>query len=508
MAQTNSGGSMTSDGEGGFAHLDLSGKLIIKAQLGPDIRRMPIHNEEITYDELLLMMQRVFKGKLEASDEVTIKYKDEDGDLVTIADNNDLTFAIQCSRILKITLFVNQQPLPLEPSEVSNIRKELQFIRDRSNHVLDRLELKYSVATSNGSSKDTSLINSSTRGAPSENGDSDTVKSSPISIKKTETPREFDPLLSREHESNQRAPSRESSVSLGSNTTSSRVLNNSLSNLNMSTDQQPATIPAAVQQFQPPVSYQPQPHQQQRPSLSGPVQNPINKFPVQGQVYPGAGGPVPQQEQPKLTQFPGQGGPQSFQPSQAGNYGPPSSQYGPPQTSYGPPSTAVNSAYAPPTSGYGPPPQGPPTSMSHQGPPSGPPSLTQGPPSGLQQSGPPSGLHQSGPPTSANQGFQNGPPAMSYPGQGYGAPPTGQYGPPSSNAGPPPSGAPGQYGPPSVNPGPPSGNQGQYGPPPVTAGPPPTSAAYGAGPGNPFASRPAGVATKPGNYRYPAAPFQ
>ena len=189
---------MTSDGEGGFAHLDLSGKLIIKAQLGPDIRRMPIHNEEITYDELLVMMQRVFKGKLEASDEVTIKYKDEDGDLVTIADNNDLTFAIQCSRILKITLFVNQQPLPLEPSEVSNIRKELQFIRDRSNIMLDRLELKYSVATSNGS-RDTSIVNS-TRGAPSENGDSDTIKSSPISVKKTETPREFDPLLERKEE--------------------------------------------------------------------------------------------------------------------------------------------------------------------------------------------------------------------------------------------------------------------------------------------------------------------
>lgn len=57
--------------------LDLSGKLIIKAQLGDDIRRIPIHNEDITYDELLLMMQRVFRGQLQSSDEVTIKYKDE-----------------------------------------------------------------------------------------------------------------------------------------------------------------------------------------------------------------------------------------------------------------------------------------------------------------------------------------------------------------------------------------------------------------------------------------------
>ncbi|KAJ8971649.1 hypothetical protein NQ314_000601 [Rhamnusium bicolor] len=57
--------------------LDLSGKLIIKVQLGDDIRRIPIHNESITYDELVLMMQRVFRGKLAANDDITIKYKDE-----------------------------------------------------------------------------------------------------------------------------------------------------------------------------------------------------------------------------------------------------------------------------------------------------------------------------------------------------------------------------------------------------------------------------------------------
>lgn len=57
--------------------LDLTGKLIIKVQLGDDIRRIPIHNEAITYDELVLMMQRVFRGKLSSTDDITIKYKDE-----------------------------------------------------------------------------------------------------------------------------------------------------------------------------------------------------------------------------------------------------------------------------------------------------------------------------------------------------------------------------------------------------------------------------------------------
>ncbi|XP_051998717.1 protein TFG-like isoform X2 [Xyrauchen texanus] len=120
--------------------LDLSGKLIIKAQLGDDIRQIPIHNEDITYDELLLMMQRVFRGQLQSSDEVTIKYKDEDDDHITIFDSSDLSFAIQCSRILKLTLFVNGQPRPLESSQVKHLRRELIHLRNKVNSLLDSLE--------------------------------------------------------------------------------------------------------------------------------------------------------------------------------------------------------------------------------------------------------------------------------------------------------------------------------------------------------------------------------
>uniref|UniRef100_A0A3P8UZJ3 Trafficking from ER to golgi regulator n=1 Tax=Cynoglossus semilaevis TaxID=244447 RepID=A0A3P8UZJ3_CYNSE len=92
--------------------LDLSGKLIIKAQLGDDIRRIPIHNEDITYDELVLMMQRVFRGKFQSNDEVTIKYKDE----------------------------VNGQPRPLESSQVKYLRRELIELRNKVNNLLDSLE--------------------------------------------------------------------------------------------------------------------------------------------------------------------------------------------------------------------------------------------------------------------------------------------------------------------------------------------------------------------------------
>ena len=44
--------------------MDLTGKLIIKASLGDDIRRIPIHNEDMTYDDLILMMQRVFRYRV------------------------------------------------------------------------------------------------------------------------------------------------------------------------------------------------------------------------------------------------------------------------------------------------------------------------------------------------------------------------------------------------------------------------------------------------------------
>jgi protein TFG len=56
---------------------DQAGRLVIKAQLGDDIRCIPILNEDITYDELVLMMQRVFRGKLSTGDDVVLKYKDE-----------------------------------------------------------------------------------------------------------------------------------------------------------------------------------------------------------------------------------------------------------------------------------------------------------------------------------------------------------------------------------------------------------------------------------------------
>ncbi|KAL5457597.1 hypothetical protein EMCRGX_G034872 [Ephydatia muelleri] len=126
-----------------YLPMDLTGKLIIKARLGDDIRKVPIHNEDITFDELLLMLQRVFRGRLKDTDEVTLKYSDEDGDLVTIGDSTDLNLAKQFSRLLKITVFVHgKEPLPiLDASEVKEVKKELATIRDKVTTLLDALDI-------------------------------------------------------------------------------------------------------------------------------------------------------------------------------------------------------------------------------------------------------------------------------------------------------------------------------------------------------------------------------
>eukprot|EP00117_Sycon_ciliatum_P044254 scpid98801/ scgid31956/ Protein TFG; TRK-fused gene protein len=125
-----------------FPSMDLSGKLIIKIRIegDDDVRRIPIHNEDITYDELLLMMQRVFVGKVTSSDDVVVKYRDDDGDFITMADNSDLTIAKQCSRILHLKIYIRGKMFPHISGcscDVNDVRQQLIKIRDHVNYLLD-----------------------------------------------------------------------------------------------------------------------------------------------------------------------------------------------------------------------------------------------------------------------------------------------------------------------------------------------------------------------------------
>jgi len=128
----------------GLSKMDTSpaGQLIIKANVGDDIRRIPIHNDDLTYDELILMMQRVFKGVLSNDEELVLKYKDEDGDLVSLVDTNDLSSAIQNSRVLRLTI-LQQGDMTKQNSVINkDVVKELREIRDKVNSLLDSITIE------------------------------------------------------------------------------------------------------------------------------------------------------------------------------------------------------------------------------------------------------------------------------------------------------------------------------------------------------------------------------
>jgi hypothetical protein len=67
--------------------------LVLKTELNGDLRRIPLHNDFLTFDELHLMLCRVYSCDIDEEDK--LKYMDEDGDWVTIQDSSDLQFAIQ-----------------------------------------------------------------------------------------------------------------------------------------------------------------------------------------------------------------------------------------------------------------------------------------------------------------------------------------------------------------------------------------------------------------------------
>lgn len=376
MAVNSYGGGGTE--EGGYAQLDLSGKLIIKAQLGDDIRRIPIHNEDITYDELVLMMQRVFRGKLDANDEVLIKYRDEDGDLISIFDSSDLSFAIQCSRILKLTIFVNGHPEPLQSDEVKHIRTELQKIRNQVNQLIDQLEPRQSLPGSRAET-DKGAANIQANNTPN-----------------AAAPKEFDPLSSKEGGEGRNKVA----TSFGIQEDGRGGSPDSISSLGSSASQKQ---PPQMQQGVPPPTsmYQTQPHQVYVTSQNNPGV-PSHHY------FPSSGGPGPHQQQQQQPQSPASSVGSGFAPPPPSGYG--SSQPGPGFGSYQQNPQMQQTQYVQPQ-----PSQGQQQQMPQQvrgspfaGPPTGGPSQGQ---AGAQS-------YQGGPPTS--QAFQG---QMQYP-AGYSPGPT------------------------------------------------------------------------------------
>ncbi|KAI9272321.1 hypothetical protein EDC94DRAFT_256932 [Helicostylum pulchrum] len=77
----------------------------IKCRFGDEIHCVSI-KQTPTYDDLRLMMCRVFKSNITNPENIVLKYMDNEGDLISLVDDNGIIHAISISNLLKITVYV------------------------------------------------------------------------------------------------------------------------------------------------------------------------------------------------------------------------------------------------------------------------------------------------------------------------------------------------------------------------------------------------------------------
>jgi hypothetical protein len=167
--------------------------------------------------ELVLMMERIFAGKISNSDELTIKYLDDDGDKITLLNDSDLTVALHFHKILRLFVLVNgneqinnnsTENLNKEGSliDAKTFRNELQQIRNSVQTILDRLQLSTNQGTTQNQEKELTT----------------TTTTVPTSAAVSSTAREFDPY--KHLHQNQRSTTPDSIRSKSS--TSNKLANN------------------------------------------------------------------------------------------------------------------------------------------------------------------------------------------------------------------------------------------------------------------------------------------
>jgi len=407
--------------ENSMNNLDMTGKLIIKVGLGDDIRRIPIHNDDLTYDELVLMMQRVFRGVLDPEEELLLKYKDEDGDLITIVDNSDLSFAIQYCRVLRLTIICGDANNKNQGESVKltkDVTKELREIRDRVNKILDSIS---------DTSKDDSA---SPKSEENQLEESEDVSSQAVQMNHLEN-REFDPL--GQQQAQQEIKSEPSDVNPANVSQPEATINQAPNNMYQTPDMSSFTPTVSTQNagYAAPNSYNLPPSGYSAPTTSSAPQPTSNLYsapaappsvaPPSG--YPSASAPATgtQNAPPTTASYPPVTG-GAHQAPTANNFMPPQSggYPVPPSVSHPSSSPAVNYPKAnyptqpppganfprPATPSNAPPASYPYQSQQPQFPAYQPPTFPPGPPSGYPaQAGNP--YSRAGPPSSQQQGYQH-----------------------------------------------------------------------------------------------------
>jgi hypothetical protein len=120
------------------------------------------------------MMERIFSGKISNSDELTIKYLDDDGDKITLLNDSDLNVALHFHKLLRLFVFVNGKE-QLNNSidnlnqqgnliDAKTYRNELQDIRNSVQKILDRLQLSTNeVPTTTTTVSPSTVVSNTTR---------------------------------------------------------------------------------------------------------------------------------------------------------------------------------------------------------------------------------------------------------------------------------------------------------------------------------------------------------
>jgi len=109
--------------------------VILKARHGSDMRKLSLrHNHDLAFNDLVLMMQRVFK--LKSSTPLVLKYRDQDGDLITLTDDDDLGLALRTENVLRIEVMEGSS----ESSATSRaLHDHLVSLKSSATAVMDAL---------------------------------------------------------------------------------------------------------------------------------------------------------------------------------------------------------------------------------------------------------------------------------------------------------------------------------------------------------------------------------
>ncbi|KAG0337272.1 hypothetical protein BG000_005626 [Podila horticola] len=147
----------------GLRKLTLGDKpVVIKFKCAGTNLRVPIAQVP-TYNELCFIIQRLFRTTVSTNlDNYVLRYEDEDGDLITILDDADITHAISLSNLLKLTVndkVTHPVAIPIEhlassltdmneKQTVAAVTVALVDLQDKIGDILKTIQSRHPTASS------------------------------------------------------------------------------------------------------------------------------------------------------------------------------------------------------------------------------------------------------------------------------------------------------------------------------------------------------------------------